>query len=181
MKRFAAVALASFCLMAGSAHAQQLPAPAPAAAATPSPRALALTKRYIAALHINETMKPMMKSMFGPVMDEQMRTYPNVTDEQRKAARETIEDFIGGDLMDEVLERMTPIYATAFSEDELQALVDFYESPNGQSIVRKMPLIGPAAARVVVEMAPQIRAEVAQRMCKKLGCEKTPSHKASPS
>lgn len=171
MKRLAVVVVASVCLAAGSVQAQQPSAPA-AAAATPSPRALALTKRYIAALHIDETLKPMMRSMMGPMMDEQARSFPNLTEEQRKAARETVEEFVGGDMMDEILDRMAPIYATTFTEDELQALVDFYESPTGQSIIGKMPAMGPAAARVTVEMMPDIRAKIARRICEKLSCDK---------
>src|SRR4051812_13902342 len=127
MKRLVAVVAVSLCLSAGSAQARQAAA-APAAAA-PSAKALALTKRYIAALHVDQTMKPMIQSMMGPMLDEQMRANPNLTDEQRKAVRETLEEYISGDMMDQVLDRMTPVYATIFSEAELQSLVDFYESP----------------------------------------------------
>ena len=182
MKRLAA-AVAVLCLAAGSAQAAQDAAP-PAAAATsaaPSPRALALTKRYIAALHVDQTMKPMMQSMMGPMLDEQERVNPNLTAVQRKAIRETVEEFVGGDMMDDILERMTPAYATIFSENELQALVNFYESPTGQSIIGKMPQMGPVAAKVMVEIMPELRTRLAQRICEKLSCDKAPGPKPKPS
>lgn len=180
MKRLVAVVAVSLCLAAGSAQARQQPAAAPAAA-TPSPKALALTKRYIAALHVDQTMKPMMQSMMGPMLDEQLRGNSNLTEEQRTAVRETVEEFVSGDMMNQILDRMTPVYATIFSEDELQSLVDFYESPNGQSVIAKMPQMGPAAARVMVEMMPEIRAGVTQRICQKLDCGAAPAKKPSRS
>jgi len=175
MKRLAA-AVAVLCLAAGSAQAAQDAAP-PAAAAAPSPRALALTKRYIAALHVDQTMKPMMQSMMGPMLDEQERVNPNLTAVQRKAIRETVEEFVAGDMMDDILERMTPAYATIFSENELQALVDFYESPTGQSIIGKMPQMGPVAAKVMVEIMPELRTRLTRRICEKLSCDKAPAPK----
>lgn len=181
MKRFVVATFAVLCLAAGSAQARQS-APPPAAtapAATPSPKALALTKRYITALHVDQTMKPMMQSMMGPMLDEQERANPNLTAVQRKAIRETVEEFVGGDMMDDILERMTPAYATIFSEDELQALVDFYESPTGQSIIGKMPRMGPVAAKVMVEIMPEIRTQLAQRICQKLGCDKAQTQKSN--
>jgi hypothetical protein len=177
MKRFVAVAIAALCVFASPVQAAQQASP-PAAAA-PSPRALALTKRYIAALHVDQTMKPMLQGMMGPMMDEQLRANPNLTETQRKAARETVEEFMEGDMMNDILERMTPVYATTFSEDELQAMVDFYESPTGQSIIAKMPNMGPAMARIMVEMMPEIRAGVTKRMCQKLGCGAAPAKKAT--
>ncbi len=179
MKRFAIVAFAALCLAAGSsgaARAAQQPSP-PAAA--PSPRALELTKRYIAALHIDQSMKPMMQSMLGPMLDQQAKANPNMTEAQRKAVREALEEFVGGDLMDEIMERTTPIYATIFSEDELQALVDFYESPRGQSIVGKMPQMGPAMGKIMVEIMPQLQAQIAKRICEKTSCSAETMKKAT--
>jgi hypothetical protein len=181
MKRLIVAAFAVACLAAGSAQAQQASPPPVAATVTPSPKALALTKRYIAALHVDQTMKPMMQSMMGPMLDEQERANPNLTDAQRKAIRETVQEFVGGDMMDDILERMTPAYATIFSEDELQALVDFYESPTGQSIIGKMPQMGPVAAKVMVEIMPEIRVQLAQRICQKLGCGKAQGPKSKQS
>ena len=185
MKRFVAVAFAALCVLAGPAQADQQSPPAAAAAtaavAAPSPKALALTKRYMAALHIDQSMKPMMQNMVGPMLAEQARANPNLTDEQRKAIREAVEEFVAGDMMDDIMQRSIPIYATIFSEDELQALVDFYESPRGQSIVAKMPQMGPAMAKVMVEIMPEVRAKMTQRICEKLNCGATPVKKATPS
>ena len=182
MKRLIAVALASFCVVvAGSAQARQASPPPAAAAATPSPKALALTQRYIAALHVDQSMKPMMLSLIGPMLDEQARANPNLTDEQRKAVRQVVEEFVAGDMMDDIMKRSIPIYATIFSEDELQALVDFYESPRGQSIVAKMPQMGPAMAKLMVEILPEVRAKMSQRICEKLGCGAAPGKKPTRS
>lgn len=180
MKRFVAVAFAALCVLAGPAQAAQDPSPAPAAAA-PSPRAMALAKRYMAALHVDQSMKPMMQSMIGPLLDEQAKANPNLTDEQRKAIRETLQEFVGGDLMDDIMQRSLPIYASIFSEDELQALAEFYESPRGQSIVAKMPLLGPAMGRIMVEVMPEMRAKLTQRICEKLDCTAAPAKKPAHS
>ncbi len=181
MKRFAVIAFAALCVLAGSAEAADQAPAAAAAPASPSPRALALAKRYMAALHVDQSMKPMMQSLVGPMLDEQAKANPNLTDEQRKAIRETLQEFVAGDMMDDIMERSVPVYATVFSEDELQAMVDFYESPQGQSIVAKMPLLGPAMGRIMVEIMPEVRAKLTLKLCEKLDCTATPTKKPAHS
>jgi hypothetical protein len=40
-----------------------------------------------------------------------------------------------------VVDAMVPIYARAFSMEEIQGLIQFYESPLGQRIVKVMPKV----------------------------------------
>src|SRR6478752_7254708 len=181
MKRFVAVALGAFCVLAPPARAADQQAPSPPAVTTPSPRALALSRRDVAALHIDESMRPMMQGMLRPMLDEQVKANPNLTEEQRRAIRETVEEFIADDMMGDIMQRTIPIYATTFSEDELQALAEFYESPRGQSIVAKMPLMGPAMGKVMVEIMPELRAKLVRKLCAKTNCGATPTKKATPS
>ena len=61
------------------------------------------------------------------------------------------------------MEKFVPAYAAVYSEDELLAVVEFYESPVGQAVMLKMPRLGPAAARIATEEMPRIQAEMRKR------------------
>ena len=40
-----------------------------------------------------------------------------------------------------LIELVLPVYVEHFTEEELSAILDFYRSPTGQSLLRKMPVI----------------------------------------
>ncbi len=148
-----------------------LAAPA-AASAEPSAKALALTRRMVAALHVEETMAPMMRTLMQQQMDMIVAQRKGLTDQQKTmlsgALTESVGEVMDNGLMSKVMEKFIPAYAEVYTEDELQAVVDFYESPMGQRVLKKMPLLGPAAVKAMQEISPEIQADLDQRVTKKL-------------
>jgi hypothetical protein len=149
--------------------------PAPVAAVgapAPSAKALALTRRYVAALHMNESFKPMMNSLMTSMLQQQAASHPDLTEQQRNlmvgAVTEAMSESLDAGMLDKVMESMVPAFATVFTEDELQALVDFYEGPMGQKIVAKMPALGPLAAKATAEVMPELQRDLAQRVQTKI-------------
>lgn len=142
------------------------------ARAEPTAKTLALTRRMIDAMHIEQTMAPMMRSMMMQQMDMIVSQRKNLTDQQKTllsgALSESVGELMDSGLMTLVMDKLTPAYAEVYSEQELQGMVDFYESPIGQSVLKKMPLLAPAATKAMVEIAPVIQADLEQRMAKKL-------------
>ena len=153
------------------ALASALSAPA-AASAEPSEKALALTRRMVAAMHIEETMAPTMRAMMQQQMDMIVTQRPGLTDQQKAilsgALTEAVGEVMDNGLMTRVMEKFIPAYAEIYSEEELQAVVNFYESPVGQQVLKKMPLLGPAAVKAMQEITPEIQADLGQRVAKKL-------------
>ena len=76
------------------------------------------------------------------------------------------------DLMKKVTERSIPLYASTFSEKELQDLVNFYDSPTGQAMLTKMPVLMSKIAPMVAELAPEMLADMTKRVCAKTDCSK---------
>ncbi|PZR36205.1 DUF2059 domain-containing protein [Caulobacter segnis] len=142
------------------------------ALAEPSAKALALTKRMVAAMHVDETMAPIMRSMTRQQFEGVVAQQKGLNDQQKaalsRAVAETMEESLNDGLMQKVMDKLIPAYAEVYTEQELQALVDFYESPIGQSVLRKMPQLGLVAGKAMGEIMPGMMADMTARMSKKL-------------
>lgn len=143
-----------------------------AASAEPSEKALALTRRMVAAMHVEETMVPMMRSMSHQQFEGAFAQQKGLNDAQKaalsRAISEAIEETYDDGLMQKIMEKLIPAYAEVYTEEELQAMVDFYESPIGQSVLRKMPQLGAVAGKSMSEMMPAMMADMNAKMTKKL-------------
>jgi hypothetical protein len=51
-----------------------------------------------------------------------------------------------------VTDAVVPIYAKAFSLEDLQGLIQFYESPLGQRVVKTLPQVAQTSQRVGVQL-----------------------------
>ena len=172
MKRFVAVAFAALCLVAGAAQAAEPTSAQAAAEAAPSPKAVALTRRYLAAMHMKESFRPMMDNVMSGMLAQQAKSYPGLTPEQgaavSAAVKEAFNESLNAGLLDKMMEAMVPSMARVFSEDELQALVDFYESPKGQAVIAKMPEFGRVAGLEMGKFMPEMQADLQKRVQQKL-------------
>jgi len=117
-------------------------------------------------------MTPMLETMVTAQVTRIVADNPNLSEQQRtqmssllgEVVHETFRDGLMTDLMD----KFVPAYAEVYTEAELEAVVTFYESPVGQSVVRKMPQLGPAALRISAEEMPRIQAKMLERFSAKL-------------
>ena len=167
----AAALLAASTLIATPATAQEgerliQVRPAPSAAA-PSPRQLELSRRYL-DLMFTDQFESVIHQMLGEQMasDQAMQ---NVPDEDRQFVIGLTSELVT-DMVPLMVSEMVPVYAAQFTEDELQALVDFFGSPMGQTIARKNVEVMPEANRAVMAVVPQMLEKMATRMCQHYGC-----------
>ena len=171
MKRLVVAAFAVLCLAAGPAQAAEPVKATTSAAAAPSPKALALTRRYIAAMHMKDSFRPMMSGLLKSMV-EQQASASSLPPERRAmvatAVTEAFDESLQAGMLDKMMEAMVPSMATVFSEDELQALVDFYESPDGQAIVAKMPEFGRVAGAEMMKFVPEMQADLKARVAAKM-------------
>lgn len=148
----------------------------PAMAASPAAPTLtaaseACARRYNAAIHLEDTMSAMMKSMM-PVLisQEEARTGKALTAREKREVVEAIAES-AAEFTPVLQERLVPVMAATFTEPELCALADFYETPEGQGVMLKMPAYTRAAGGAMAEVLPLLQGDMMKRVCERLGCD----------
>jgi len=124
---------------------------------------LALAREAIAALHADKMFDGMAVQM--KQMATQMAGLPaDATPEQRRSMAE-----LQGKIMDLSMEsakalvtKMDQVYAAVFTEAELKAIVVFYSSPEGQSMVAKQPQVMAHVMPLVQEMQRELMPKIKQ-------------------
>lgn len=149
-----------------------------------SRRKLELAQRYFKAMHLDTTMHSVLQATMSnvtPAMTQRLKALPGLTKEQSDALFEAVMESSMAStekIMPIAFERMIPIYAEGFTEQELQSLVDFYESPIGQSIIAKTPAVSVEAAKSMRDLIPSMLSDlgpdVVSRLCRKTDCAKLP-------
>lgn len=137
--------------------------------------------RYMAAMHMDDTMTAMTESMVASMKG--MLPQGGSGEEQAKlekamgvAMKETMDE-----IMPKVMEDMEPAMLEVFNEAEMCALADFYESATGQSIIRKMPALMQVSMDNMKKHLPAIQQKMIDSMCRVYDCKGTPLEKARPS
>jgi hypothetical protein len=172
MRRWVAIGLVIGALCAGAPAASLAQAAAPPAV---SAKSEALVRRYLKAIHFERLMDTMISAMLPVMSDQVAQQHPSLTSEQRAMISEVVRDTMREDLMPKMLEKMVPIYAQTFTESELEAIVAFYETPVGQSMIEKTPSLAPKSAEVVRELMPEMQKDVLIRLCARITCPQAPA------
>ena len=160
----------SFCLCVALAAATLTAAPVAAQSgeqAAPSPRRTALARQYLNLL-MTDQFEGVMHQMLGAEFenDSDMQALP---DEERRFILSLTAELTA-DLVPQMISEMVPVYAGTFTEEELSALVAFYDTPMGRSIANKSIEVMPEADRAVMSVVPQMLEKMASRMCAHYGC-----------
>ena len=139
------------------------------AADGPSPERLALAKRYVAAMHINQMISGMMHQMTPMMIQQMQKAQPGLTDAQTRDMSDAVTASMD-EYMPKMTEAMIPVYAETFSTEELTKLDEFYESPIGQSILAKTPQAMQKMMPIMMQMMPEMQADMKKRICEKIDC-----------
>jgi hypothetical protein len=187
MKRLPALlTLTLLCLSSASAVvAAAAPPPPVAIAAPPSPvtpkpddsarpRKVALARRYFVAMHFGDVMDQMMRQLLPAMLSGELKRYPNLPANYRSALSDAL---VGAfhDVMPDVIDGAVEEVADLFTEDELQKLVDFYESDTGQSVMRKSMALGPGMEKAFEHIEPRLKERMMHRLCAKVDCHDLPA------
>jgi len=149
--------LALLALTTG-AFAQDKNAAAPADAAK-----LALAHEAIAATRADK----MIDNMSGQMKQLAARlspAAPTATPEERKQAEELQGKILDLSLAEAkgLIAKMDAIYASVFSEAELKAMIAFYNSPEGQSMIGKQPQIMAQLMPAIQDMQSKLMPKIQQ-------------------
>lgn len=140
----------------------------PAQAAAPSPRALQLAERMMKVVGVERQVDAMITAM-APMTASQPE-YAQLPSKERQLVMDTVREVMRDTFTPELIRKMVPIYAKAFTEDELSAIVAFYESPAGQAAVQRTPSLVQSSVAIAQELVPAAQAEIERRVCEKVGC-----------
>jgi len=180
-----AAAAATLFATAPLAAGAQTAKPAAAANDAEFQEKLALTKRYIAAIELTETLDSTLKAMMPMLLNDIARveglspSSPKVRELQEAVTQSVLES--AAILMPRYFDRMAEVYARAFSKEELEALVTFYDSEMGRSITAKGRGVVPDAAREMEALMPGYQADILTRLCKRYECSAPLKAQARPS
>lgn len=143
--------------------------PLAAQAGAPPPRdeaavRLALSERFIAALQTDQ-MSTMMSQMVSSMTPPTEGMSQAESDAVRRAVTSATSQMLPA-----LFEAMAPVYADIFTLEELTALVAFYESDIGRSMMTKSYEAAPRVTAIVMDMMPGLMRGMVDSMCKDLGC-----------
>jgi len=77
------------------------------------------------------------EAMFSQIVMQFKSIKPGVTDEQWAAVKKEVFDVEVAELNKQLI----PIYKKYFTQDEVKAIIAFYETPTGKKLAEKTPLI----------------------------------------
>jgi len=143
------------------------------ASAAPSDKQMALAQRYVEASHMVDNVQTMMKQL-RPMLMSQAEAQLDAS--EKKVLGDAF-DTAYGHFLQSYLDKVTPILAETYSEDELTQIVAFYESPTGQSMLAKSPELQQKLVPVAMDLVPDLQADMRKEVCAHVSCGK-PSTKA---
>lgn len=73
--------------------------------------------------------------------------------------------------MDGLMDEIVPLYAERFTEEELQALVSFFEGPLGQSIAVKQMEVGIDMQELLMPVMVEFLTELTTKYCAEFACD----------
>ena len=144
-------------------------ATAQAQAAAPSPRAVELAERMMKVVGIERQVDAMVAAMQPMTMSQP--EFAQLPSKERQIVMDTVREVMRDTFTPELVRKMVPVYAQAFTEDQLAAIVAFYESPAGQAAIQKTPSLVQASVALAQELVPAAQAEIERRVCEKVDCK----------
>ena len=163
----AGAALAGSVFMPTMIQAKVRPEAQQAAASQPSARQLELTRQYINLL-MTDQLEGAIREMVGDEMANDTSA-PALPAEDRRFILDLTAEMTT-DMVPLMVQEMVPVYAAVFTEEELLALIAFYDNPLGRSIADKSIIVMPEANRAIMSVVPQMLEKMALRMCQHYQC-----------
>lgn len=140
--------------------------PVPTPQTAPTPAQLELARAVIKATQFDRMFDQMGVQMQKIAASQLNVSSPNLTAEQKEAAGKVMGEVmtISMDAAKQMLSKVDSIYAEVYSEAELKAMLAFFASPEGQSMLQKQPQIMqhmmPLIQEMQKEIGPKIQAVV---------------------
>jgi hypothetical protein len=139
---------------------------APVLAQEIAPETLALARKYVDLSNKQQIFEAILAQTAAQTSKLLSGTNPKVTDKIDAAIGKILETYKGQS--DELYNQFARVYATTFTQDELQKIVDFYSTPVGQKLTSSALSINDGIRKVMqvytynfgTEFVTKVRAEL---------------------
>jgi hypothetical protein len=145
--------------------------PALAEDPAPNPHSVELVRKLFTEMRTDTLMGDMIRQMAPAMMAQARQRNPNLSAADAQAISDATSASMDA-MMKKMIDRSVPLYASTFSEKELQDLVDFYDTPTGRAMLVKMPVLMSKMAPIAAGLAPEMVADMTQRICARTDCSK---------
>lgn len=170
----AAMAMCATSSVAALAHAQEVEAAQPSDSADVAKKT-ELIRRYLVATQYEKLINAMMDSMSG-----QLLARSQIPEEKRGIARDALLAAYAV-VLPQLQEATVELYVEAFTVNELEQLVAFYESATGRSIMAKTVMLSQRSGELMREFAPIMEREMILQVCRRVDCGTLELQMAQPS
>ncbi|MBA4807493.1 DUF2059 domain-containing protein [Brevundimonas sp.] len=129
------------------------------------PERLALANKFISLMQ-GEELGAALGQMTAMMLPAELE---GMSEEEAAEFREVMGEMTAR-MMPRMFAAMAPIYADTFTLEELQGLVDFYQSDIGRSMVTKSYQAAPRLAEAIQAIMPEIMADMGNVLCDRFEC-----------
>ena len=140
------------------------------AAAAPTERALELTRRYFTASHLDAMVSARLKAVTPGLVQQMTAKNPQLNPQQRTLLKQAATEA-EQDTARKMVERLIPIFAERFTENELEQIVAFHESEAGKALTARTPAFAAQMEPTFRSLAPEMLADLNTRFCARAGCK----------
>lgn len=142
--------------------------PKPAEGPPPPPEAVALARRLLTAMGMEDDYGHVVVNGLEAQVYDATDEATTLTADQRRAVHDAATDAWAG-LREETFNAISVSVARQLDPADLKAILAFYESPVGQRMVQRQPLINTAILGELSVIAPKIQDQFDAIYCRKVG------------
>ena len=130
----------------------------------------ALARQVVELVDPGEAVEAVLMALPELIAEQSADLSPAERAEFKAVMTTTFDEIMPG-LMDQILEAMVPLYAETFTVAELEAMLVFYATPEGRSIMKKSVTLGADAQRITRDLLPGFLEDMAVSVCRQMGCD----------
>jgi hypothetical protein len=143
-----------------------LPPPSPEVLAARAKRALA---QRVYDLIGPETLSPSTRALAASLSVQVARAVTNKDIARAKAIIAAVNDGLE-DIRPSISDATVTLMTADFTTDQLQALLDFYQSPAGQAALKILPRIANQVSTLSLKMTPEMMTTIRDSYCGRVKC-----------
>ncbi len=137
-----------------------------ARAQQPSPAAMLTAKEIVTVTGATALFNPTIAGVVGQAKIPFLQQNPSLSKDLNEISAKLLKDL--APRFDELVNEVTRIYATHFTEQELKDLLAFYKSPAGKKLITEQPKIVDASLKFAQNWANALSDEVFAKMREEL-------------
>lgn len=154
----------AFALTFGHGSPVAAQASAPAARPADFEARETLIRRYFEVIQFEKLMNVSMESMMGTMLAD-----TDIPEDKYEVVEDSVLEAFAV-VMPQMIEASIVMYAEAFTLEELEGLVAFYESPIGRSVMAKSVILSRNAGEILARFQPMMEEETLRRLCAQIDC-----------